>query len=283
MDRTNAWLDEFRSDVYSQGGEDGVIRKILDVLPRKDQWCVEFGAWDGRYLSNTANLIENHGYSAVMIEGSEERFRDLENNYSRNPRVVVLNRFVGFSEKDNLDGILEGTSIPLDFDFLSIDIDGNDYHVWKAMSRYTPKLVCIEFNPTISTEVRFVQPPDPSLNQGAGLLPLVELGKSKGYELVSVTPINAFFVRSDYFRLFHIEDNSPHVLRTNVENVAHVFFGYDGTVFLRGNAKSPWHDMAIKESRIQILPRFLRKYPHDYGVAEKKLFELYRKLRKVFY
>ncbi len=281
MDRTNAWLDEFRSDVYSQGGEDGVIRKVLDTLPLKDKWCVEFGAWDGRYLSNTANLIENHGYNAVLIEGSREKFVDLKNNYSRNPRVVPMNRFVGFGEHDNLDGILEKTAIPRDFDFLSIDIDGNDYHVWKAMSRYAPKLVCIEFNPTIPTEVRFVQPADPLVNQGAGLLPLVELGKSKGYELISVSQINAFFVLSDYFPLFRIEDNSPHVLRTSIENVAHVFFGYDGTVFLRGNPKSPWHDMAIRESRIQILPRCLRKYPHNYNIVEKRVFQAYRKVKKL--
>ncbi|MBF8258779.1 MAG: Methyltransferase FkbM protein [Actinobacteria bacterium] len=277
---SNAWIEGFKSDVYSQCGEDGVIGKILEILPRKDRWCVEFGAWDGRHLSNTRNLIENHGYSAVLIEGSKEKFQDLKRNYSKFPNVTALNRFVGFREGDNLDDILKETSIPVDFDFLSIDIDGNDYHVWKAISLYAPKMVCIEFNPTIPTEVRFVQPSDPSVSQGASLSALAELGKSKGYELVSVLPINAFFVRKEFFPLFRIDGNRPELLRKNLENITYLFFGYDGTVFLRGNPKSPWHDMELLESKVQILPKFLRIYPDNYGIVKNFLYRRIRRFRK---
>ena len=64
----SAYLQEFRRDVTSQYGEDGIIEKTLELLDEPTKWCVEFGAWDGRHLSNTYDLIVNKGYSAVMIE-----------------------------------------------------------------------------------------------------------------------------------------------------------------------------------------------------------------------
>ncbi len=251
--------------------EDAVIKKLLEFLPEKNEWCVEFGAWDGIYLSNTRNLIESQGYSAVLIEASKDKFKDLQKNYSGNPKVITLNKFVGFEKNDNLDQILKTTPIPLDFDFLTIDIDGNDYHVWKATRKYQPKVICIEFNPTIPTEVKFTQRADNSVTQGSSLLSLVELGKEKGYELVSVLDVNAFFVKKEYFPLFKIEDNRPEVLRTNLDFVTYLFSGYDGKIFLRGLKKLPWHGLELNEGKIQSLPKLLCKYPCNYNLAEKLL------------
>src|SRR6266851_2072866 len=173
MQKTSTWLLDFKSNVYSQAGEDGVIQKALEVLPETDKWCVEFGANDGELLSNTRNLIDKHGYSAVLIESCKNAFGILRQRFASNPKVVTINQSVGLSEESKLDTILKGTPIPCDFDFLSIDIDGNDYHVWKSISQYEPKLVCIEFNPTIPTPVNFMQPPDGSLNQGSSIRALV--------------------------------------------------------------------------------------------------------------
>jgi hypothetical protein len=256
------WLLEYRLNIYSETGEDGIIKKILEILPSKDKWCVEFGAWDGQDASNTRNLIINEGYSAVLIEGDKAKFAELQKNYAQKKNVITINQFVGFKNQDNLDCILKTTSIPFDFDFICIDIDGNDYHVWKAMAKYQPKLVCIEFNPTIPTEIRFVQPADPAINQGSSLLSLAELGKEKGYELASVLPYNAFFVKSEYYPLFGIDDNSPKALRTDLDSITYLFSGYDGKIFLRGNLRLPWHDIELKESKVQHVPKFLRKYPY---------------------
>ena len=182
---------------------------------------------------------------------------------------------MGFTEEDNLDQILSATSIPLDFDLLSIDIDGNDYHIWKAISRYRPKVIVIEFNPTIPTHIRFVQPADPSVSQGTSILSLVELGREKGYELVSVLPFNAFFVKQEYYQEFQIESNAPEVLRTSLDSITYLFSGYDGRIFLHGSCKLPWHGIDMKATRVQYLPRFLRTYPSNYTSAQKLAFMLY--------
>lgn len=275
MSRASTWLLEYKRDVYSQAGEDGIIEKILEVIPQNDKWRVEFGAWDGLFLTNTRYLIESKGFSAVLIEADKNKFRKLQRNYSHRDNVITINKFVGFREDDNLDQILSTTPIPYDFDFLSIDIDGNDFHVWKSISKYRSKVVVIEFNPTIPTHIRFVQPADPSLNQGAGLLPLVELGKEKGYELVSVLPGNAFFVREEYYPLFQMESNAPEVLRTSLDAITYLFSGFDGRVFLHGRCRLLWHGIDLKESKLQHLPRFLRKYPGNYSTLQKLMFALY--------
>jgi hypothetical protein len=274
-------LLEYAGNIYSQSGEDGVLSKALEILGTGDRWCVEFGAWDGQYLSNTFNLIQTLGYSAVLIEGDAVRFRALSKRFGSNSKVTVLNCFVGFSPNDGLDKVLAGTSIPTNFDLLSIDIDGNDYHVWDAVSSYFPKLVCIEYNPTIPTEVDFVQPADPVVNQGASLLALARLGTRKGYALVAVTPLNAIFVRREYFPLFGITDNSPCALREDTSSVTHVFCGYDGTIFYRGHGRLLWHEMKYS-GRVRPLPRMFRRYPGNFGPFTSKLFKAYRKvLRRV--
>jgi hypothetical protein len=275
MTKESTWLLEYKRDVYSQSGEDGIIEKILEVLPENDKWCVEFGAWDGLYLTNTRYLIEFKGFSSVLIESNENKFRNLRRNYAERDNVYTINRRVGFKEDDNLDHLLGDTPVPMDFDLLSIDIDGNDYHVWKAVSKYRPKVVVIEFNQTIPTHIRFVQPPDASVNQGSSLLSIAELGKEKGYELISVLPFNALFVKKEYYPLFDLENNFPQVLRTNMDDVTYLFAGYDGKVFLRGRCALPWHGFEFKASSFQPLPRYLRKYPPYYTVGQKIAFRLY--------
>jgi hypothetical protein len=278
MTREPAWLLDFARNTYSQTGEDGIIEKILQTLPKKDRWCVEFGAWDGMFLSNTRNLIENAGYSAVLIEGSKTKFSELQKNYSSKKNVITVNASVGFHENDSLDVILADLPVPCDLDLLSIDVDGNDYHIWKATSKYRPKTICIEFNPTIPTEVSFVQRADSSVNQGASLLSLVELGREKGYELVSVLPCNAFFVDSKYYPLFEIRDNRPETLRKDLSAITYLFSGYDGTICLRGKKHLPWHGLPLRESAIQHLPKLLRKYPDDYSRVENLVFWIFVRL-----
>lgn len=281
MPKSSTWLLDFRRNVYSQGGEDGIIEKILSLLLSTDRWCVEFGAWDGEHLSNTRNLIERYGYKAVLIEGDKGKFRELAGKYHGYAAVIPLNRFVGFEKEDNLDSIISATPIPQDFDFLSIDIDGNDYYIWKTMMIYQPKVLCIEYNPTIPNGVEFVQIPDHSINQGSSLDALVRLGKEKRYELVSVTEHNAFFVLAEYYPLFEIENNTPCVLRTQQQWITYIFSGYDGTVFLRGNQTLPWHGIRMRESKVQHLPGYLRKYPDTYTPWQRRAFSICRRCDSV--
>lgn len=279
--RSNQWLNEFAANVNSQSGEDGIIEKVLEVLTENNHWCVEFGAWDGIHLSNTYNLIANKGYSAVLIEGDRKRFCQLQKNFQSNERVKPINAFVGFEEDNSLDSLLRSTDIPVDFDLLSIDIDGNDYHVWAAVKHYKPKVVVLEYNPTIPNPVEFVQARDIRINQGSSILSLDKLAKDKGYELVAATTLNAIFVDSKYFALFGIEDNSIDTIRSEQPKVTYIFNGYDGTVFIRGFGKLGWHAIPYKEARLQLVPRWLRQYPGNYGIVKRGFAKVYKRLRGI--
>jgi hypothetical protein len=279
-EKNDRWLLAHAANVHSQNGEDGIIAKILEVIGEQRGWCVEFGAWDGRYLSNTYNLIANRGYSAVMIEGSARRFADLEGCFKDNPKVVPIHAFVGFTDADGLDSILARTPIPEDFDLLSIDIDGNDYHVWNAVKRYRPRIVVIEYNPTIPTAVDFVQPADMSINQGSSITALDRLGRAKGYELVAVTVHNCVFVRRELFARFGIADNSPSSLRADESLVTYIFNGFDGTVFIRGYGALGWHGIPYRERKMQVVAPMFRKFPDTFGPVMKVLAKHYRSLKK---
>ena len=106
MAKPNTWLLEHARDVNSQNGEDGILETILlEVLPETNRWAVEFGAWDGRHLSNTCHLIESHGYSAVLIEGDRERAEKLIAHHASDDHIHAIHRFVGFTASDGLDAI----------------------------------------------------------------------------------------------------------------------------------------------------------------------------------
>ena len=257
----SAYLNRFQADVTSQFGEDGVIDRIFEIIGSENRWCVEFGAWDGKYLSNTWTLLNEKDWSGVLIEGDPLRAGSLAESHRGHPdRVFVKNFYVGWENANCLDSVLTTTPIPADFDLLSIDIDGNDWHVWRALSKYRPRVVVIEYNPTASNQMVFIQDADLNLHQGCSLRALVELASDKKYELVAVTRTNGVFVRSELFSHFEIADNSIDAMRDE-ELTTEIAHGYDGTIFAAGHMMLNWHGVVLSQEDFQVLPKALRRYP----------------------
>lgn len=267
-----------KSIYLAQNGEDILIQSFINILKDETKWCVEFGAWDGLSGSNTHYFITQENYKAVLIEGDEKKYQDLIINLQAYP-VNCFNTFVSFEGLNSLDNILAQTNIPKDFTFLVIDIDGNDYYMWQSLETYRPKLVVIEFNPSISNELEFVQEKNMSLNQGCSPLALVNLAKQKGYELIGTTLNNAFFVDKQYFPLFNIEDNALCKLRTNLSKVTYLFNGYDGHIFIRGYSKLDLYSMPYDEKRMQLIPAYLQGW-NIQNPFKRLLQRIHRSLRK---
>jgi hypothetical protein len=188
-------LLHYRDNVYSQFGEDGIIQEICSRLGIKTGWFVEFGAWDGRHLSNTYNLVAHKGWQGVFIECDPEKYRALLQTKAAFPdRLHTMCAMVGFEGDSRLDSLLAKTPIPPDFELLSIDIDSYDWQVWNALEHYRPKIVIIESNAAIPPGISQVHNPPASF--GASFTALVSLGRSKGYQLVCHTG-NCFFIRNE--------------------------------------------------------------------------------------
>jgi len=266
---TNELL-KFKKNIFSQCGEDGVIKEILKRLEKSavklDKKCCEFGAWDGIHLSNTYNLIKNYNYKSILIEGNKKKFRQLTANIP-DKRIIKINKFVEFSGKNKLDNILNKYNFPKNFDFLSVDIDGNDYYIFESLNIYKPKLICIEFNPTIPNEVNFVQEKNIEINQGCSALALIELDKKKLYSPIVATDWNIFFIKNS-LKKYVIKNKSYQINELiNDKNKNFIFCGYDGTIITSKKIILPWHGIMLK--KINLLPKFLRKYPGNYNIFQK--------------
>ena len=248
------WLNEFaKNKVYSQFGEDGIAAKLLELLPAQDHWCVEFGAWDGSYLSTTLHFREQ-GYSAVLIEGAIDTFGELSRLAQTETSTIAINSFVQPTGPQSLDSILAGTPIPNDFDFLTIDIDGADYHVWNGVTRYRPKVVCIECNPSFPSDVMFIQEPGQE-NQGSSMLATVMLANEKGYELVATLGGNAFFVDRIYFPRYGIVDNSLKSIREWHGSIYSVAQTYRGEILAYGAKGLIWIANELVNREFAVFPK----------------------------
>lgn len=170
---------------FSQNGEDGIIEQALQRIGLFHGRCVEFGAADGTFCSNTAKLL-NEGWSGKLIEGDEMLFSQMLNNKKLPDTVDKENAFVTPENVNHLVG---------ECDLLSIDIDGNDYEVWKAYT-HKPAIVIIEINSSFHPEVYHF-----SKEQGCSYAMMNKLGESKGYCLLCHTG-NMVFVDSKYKKKF---------------------------------------------------------------------------------
>ena len=186
-------LLDYKKDVFTQNGEDGIIEAILGETGAPGKVCCEFGAWDGIHFSNCRRLILD-GWSALMIEGDTGRYHDLVRTYHGNASVYCVNRFVD-TGKNSLGSILKENGLE-ELDFLSIDIDGYDFEVLKSLD-VRPRVICVEVNAGHSPESeQYLDPEIAKDNIGQSLPSFVKLAHEMGYQLVCYTG-NAFFVRTD--------------------------------------------------------------------------------------
>lgn len=261
-------LAQSQRNIYSQNGEDGIIEEVLARIGgthELSRWCVEFGAWDGVFLSNTCRLIREDGYRAVLIEPDPQRFAELCENFPDN-KVVKCRSFVEAAGMDSLDSLLERAGCPIDVDLISIDIDGCDYHIFESLRNFRPKMVCIEYNGTIPNEVDFVQPLDFGLKWSASASAICRIADEKGYLPVAVTTTNVILVRNDLADLvIQRESASLAVLRDDTDARNFIFSGYDGTILTSGPVRLPWHQFTATprslHSPASLTAEVLRRLP----------------------
>lgn len=192
LDKRAESLQGAGGNITSQFGEDGFIAAALKRIEPVNRWCFEVGAGDGKALSNTWSLRQDD-WNAVLIESDEERANDCLQYVS--DRVAVYHEHIG---PESLDRILAYAGAPVDLDFGSIDIDGQDYYVWQGMTIYQPRLMLVEFSPYGKEPENFLPELD-GIGQ-AGINQIVKLGREKGYFPMLSTAVNVLFCREDAWR-----------------------------------------------------------------------------------
>ena len=243
-----------------------------------NKWAVEFGAWDGVRLSNTCLLIRQDNYSAVLIESDPNKAKKIKINFPSS-NVYAVCKFITFDGPNKLDLILKSTPCPKDLDIISMDIDGCEYHILESFSDYSPKIICVEYNPTIPNEVIYINPRDSKVKKGSSAKAIVDLCAHKGYTLVAVTYTNLLFVHNSFSKIvIGTEPKSLWDLRDDSEFRTFIFSGQDGEILSnKSEIKLGWHlrELSIPISRLNILPKIFRLFPDDYNYLQKIFYKLY--------
>jgi hypothetical protein len=192
--------------VFSQGGEDGIVQYLLGKVPIKKTSFVEFGVQDYRE-SNTRFLVNNDGWSGTIIDGGEDHIA-----FVRETGLdwrMGLKAISAFLDRENINEVLDGAGVTGDIGLLSIDVDGNDYWILESLQAASPRILIVEYNSTFGPDIAVTVPYDArfartdahfsNLYYGASLQALCLLATRKGYTFAGCNSAgnNAFFVRTD--------------------------------------------------------------------------------------
>ena len=219
-------LSSFKKNVTSQWGEDGILEELFRRIGEGNKTCVEFGAWDGKHMSNTWRLWHDKNWAAVLIEGDQKRHLDLKVATETYPKVTPYHAFVRKSGPDSLDEIFKKLNLQK-IDLVSIDIDGDDYYILESLA-IKPRVVIIEFNPTIPSFMSIVSKDGEYF--GSSAKAITELGEKKGYTLAAITETNCILVRNDEFVKLGV---SPVSLEKEfpAKHITYLMSSYDGVAF----------------------------------------------------
>lgn len=185
-------LSEVGFRVFSQFEEDGLLLYVFTLLGTENQIFVELGSSDG-INSNCANLVINHGWRELFVDADSSSVDRGSQYYAGHPATwayppTFVQSLIG---RDNVNEVLQDAGFVGEVDLLSIDIDGNDYWVWEAMTVLAPRVVIIETHTEFGMN-SIVVPYDPDHvypgrhpdYHGASVVAMEKLARQKGYRLV---------------------------------------------------------------------------------------------------
>jgi hypothetical protein len=200
----NIHLSEFK--VFSQWGDDGIIQFLVDYLDIEHKTFIEFGVEDYTE-ANTRFLMLNNNWTGLIMDGSTDNI-----NKVKNEEIYWQYQFKALPEfitAENINTLITQNGFEGETGLLHIDIDGNDYWVWDAITCISPVIVIVEFNSVFGKDNAWTIPYQPSFNRtaahysnlywGASLSAFCDLAEQKGYYFIGANSngVNAYFVRKD--------------------------------------------------------------------------------------
>ena len=201
-------LRDVEFKVFSQFGDDGIIQYLVHAtgIQAACETFIEFGVQDYKE-SNTRFLLLNNNWRGLILDSSEKWMAAVggEELYWRHDLTAVH----AFVDASNVNPLFSRHGFAGEIGLLSIDIDGNDYWVWKAIDAVLPTIVVVEYNSLFGAERAVAIPYDPGFDRavahhsnlywGCSIGALKRVADEKGYALVGSNSAgnNAYFVRRD--------------------------------------------------------------------------------------
>ncbi|MCH2224229.1 MAG: hypothetical protein MK066_05615 [Crocinitomicaceae bacterium] len=192
--------------VFSQFEEDGKLLYLFSLLGMTNKTFIEFGSDDG-INSNSANLYYNHGFNGLFMDGNDQALSRGRYFFKKHPNNVGQPIFKkAFIQAENINQLIKEGGIEGEIGLLSIDIDGNDYWVWKAITIVQPQVVIIETHNefglndiVVPYDPNYMYPGKHPTYHGASPVAMTKLAKNKGYRLVGSNELgfNFIFIKED--------------------------------------------------------------------------------------
>lgn len=199
-------MKEAEFKVFSQFGDDGIIQFLLKVIQPSVDTFVEFGV-ENYEESNTRFLLMHDNWRGLVIDGSQEHINFIKSSpYFWRYDITAVQSFI---TADNINQILADNGFAGKIGLLSIDIDGNDYWVWQAITVTDADIVIAEYNSLFGAERAITVPYDPNfirsqahyshLYFGSSLTALCDMAQLKGYAFIGCNQAgnNAYFVKKN--------------------------------------------------------------------------------------
>ena len=188
---------------YSQNDEDGIIAEIFRRIGTSSRTFIEIGAGNG--LENNTVTLLLQGWRGLWIDSNAAKVAQAKTTFASYVASGELRIEHALITRENIDALIQKAAPASEPDLLSIDVDGNDYHIWSAVQSISARVVVVEYNaswfPPMALSVAYQQRFEWKKNTyfGASLKALQLLAESKQYRLVGCcfAGINAFFVRAD--------------------------------------------------------------------------------------
>jgi hypothetical protein len=196
-------VNHYEFQVFSQNGEDGIIREIFRRIGEQSRNFFEIGVGNG--LENNTTFLLRQGWKGCWLEADRDLVAEIRTHFHEPLQDGSLQVFSEFVTAENVNKLLKAAGVPKTIDLLSLDIDRNTSHVWKALTYSRPRVVVIEYNasypPDLDWEVEYDAHRSGPLSTyfGASLKALERIGREKGYALIGcdLSGTNAFFVSED--------------------------------------------------------------------------------------
>jgi hypothetical protein len=194
---------------YSQFEEDGILLYLFSMLGFEGRTAVEICCGSGNECM-AANLILNHGFAGYLFDGDKDNvdaattfFNAQKDCLLNDPKIVKA-----WITAENVNDLLTSAGCPKNIDLLSLDIDGNDYWVLRAIDVISPRVMVLETHNVVPSNLSLTIPYRPDFDRrngphmdfaGASLLAVAKLCRDKGYRLIGAHRLgfNAFFLRND--------------------------------------------------------------------------------------